>query len=142
MHKIFGREPAVFWSLVAGLVLALLQLIPMPTAVNGALNAVTLAAAGLVTAAMVATDKVLPALVGLIQAVFALFLALGTPVAETTQTGILALVAAGAAFFVRGQVDAKVLPNGSTDSDPGDHYGGAHEVTTTMPAVDEGGHAR
>jgi hypothetical protein len=107
-NKILGREPAVFWALVAGVLLALLQLIPMPTEVNGALNAAVLAAAGLVTAAMVATEKVLPALVGLIQATFAVFLAFGTPVAETTQTGILALVAAVASFFVRGSVAAKV----------------------------------
>ncbi len=116
-NKILGREPAVFWALVAGVVLALLQLIPMPSEVNGALNAAVLAAAGLVTAAMVATDKVLPALVGLIQATFAVFLAFGSPVPETTQTGILALVAAVASFFVRQNVVAPVDDGGDTIGD-------------------------
>lgn len=111
-NKILGREPAVFWALVAGVVLALLQLIPMPSEVNGALNAAVLAAAGLITAAMVATDKVLPALVGLLQATFAVFLAFGSPVSETVQTGILTLVAAVAAFFVRQNVIPPVLAGG------------------------------
>lgn len=107
-NKILGREPAVFWALNVGVMLALLRLIPLPAEINGALNGAVLAAAGLVTAAMVATDKVLPALVGLIQATFAVFLAFGTPVPEVTQTGILALIAAVASFFVRQNVVAPV----------------------------------
>lgn len=152
MNKILGREPAVFWSLVAGVLLALLQLIKMPTEVNGALNALVLAAAGVATAIAVASDKVLPALVGLVQAMFALFLSLGTPVPETTQTGILALLAAVAAFFVRFSVDAKLDSAGESkleaayqngyqsaqDDYPVPEVGrssGAHGLTETMPRV-------
>jgi hypothetical protein len=113
MKKILGREPAVFWSLVAAVLLALLQLVPMPTEVNGALNGLVLAGAGVATAVMVAADKALPALVGLVQAVFAVFLAFGTPVPETTQTGILALLASVAGFFVRSQVLVKLDGDGA-----------------------------
>lgn len=105
--KILGREPAVFFALVAGILLALIKFIPFTPEVSGALNAAVLAAAGFATAATVAADKVLPALVGLVQAVFAVFLAYGSPVPESTQTGILALIAAAGAFFVRQNVVAK-----------------------------------
>lgn len=132
MKKILGREPAVFWSLVAAVQLALLQLWPMPHAVNGALNGVVLAGAGLATAAMVSVDKVLPALVGLVQAVFAVYLAFGTPVAETTQTGVLALLAAVAGFFVRQNVEAPVDAYGLSTA-------GVHDRLTA--AYDNGYHA-
>jgi hypothetical protein len=85
--------------------------------VAGALNAAVLAAAGLATAALVDVDKVLPALVGLVQATFAVFLAYGSPVPEHTQAGILALIAAAAAFFVRQNVEAPVMGDGRTLAD-------------------------
>jgi len=111
-NKIMGREPAVFFALIAGLILALIQILNVSDPVAGALNAAVLAAAGLATAALlVDTDKVLPALVGLVQATFAVFLAYGSPVAEHTQAGILALIAAAAAFFVRQNVDAPLDSN-------------------------------
>jgi hypothetical protein len=105
-NKIMGREPAVFFALVAGVLLAFIQILNVTDPLAGALNAVVLATAGVGTAALVDTDKVLPALVGLVQATFAVFLAYGSPVAEHTQAGILALIAAAAAFFVRQNVDA------------------------------------
>lgn len=114
MTKVLGREPAVFWALVAGVLLALLQLFPLPTEVAGAANALVLAAAGVLTAFAVASDKALPALAGLIQAVFALFLSLGTPVPDQIQTGILALLAAVGAFFVRQNVMPPILSSGGT----------------------------
>jgi hypothetical protein len=108
MKKIIGREPAVFFALVAGLVLAIIQLTNVPVPIMGALNGLVIAGAGLATAAMVDVDRVLPALVGLVGAVFAVFLAYGSPVPENTQAGILALITAGAAFFVRQNVVAPV----------------------------------
>lgn len=104
MFKIFGREPAVFFSLLASLVLAIVQFVDMPDALQGAVNALVLAGAGFATAATVSAERALPALVGLVQAVFAVFLAYGTPVPESTQTGILALISALASFFVRQNV--------------------------------------
>ena len=104
--KIFGREPAVFFALLAGILLAVIKFVPFTTEVSGALNAVVLAGAGFATAATVSAEKALPALVGLVQAVFAVFLAYGSPVPESTQTGLLALIAAVMAFFVRQNVYA------------------------------------
>lgn len=127
--KILGREPAVFFALLAGLALAIIQLVNVTDPVAGALNAVVLGAAGLATAAVVGTDKVLPALVGLVQAVFAVFLAYGSPVAEHTQAGILALIAAAAAFFVRQQVDAPL--------DWEFNRSGFHAVTQTVRSPGE-----
>lgn len=127
VNKILGREPAVFFGLVASVLLVLIQFVPRilpdPVGINltGALNGVVLAGAGLATAAYVDSEKVLPALTGLVAAVFAAFLAYGTPVPESTQTAILAAVAPIAAFFVRG----KVWP--PLDHDFGDRMKGAFD---------------
>lgn len=110
MPKILGREPAVFWALVATLAQAVLLLFPLTGEVQGAANAAILAAAGFLTAAMVSVDAALPALTGLIKAVFAVILAFGVDFPDTTQVGILAVVTAIGAFFVRQNVEAKVGP--------------------------------
>lgn len=128
-RKIFGREPAWVFAFVASVLLALIQFANVPTDLAGALNAVVLAGAGFATAATVSAERALPALVGLVQAVFAVFLAYGSPVDESTQTGILALIAAISAAFVRGNVEA-----------PRDAYGlstkGVHDRLTA--AYDNG----
>jgi hypothetical protein len=110
MRKIFGREPAVFWALAATLVQALFLLVPWSDEVHGVVNAATLAAAGFLTAAWVSVDAALPALIGLLKAVFAVVLAFGVDFPDTTQVGILAVVTAIGAFFVRQNVEAKVGP--------------------------------
>ena len=110
MNRIFGREPAVFWGLVATLIQACALLLPLNTAAQGAVNAATLALAGFLTAAMVSVDAALPALIGLLKAVFALVLAFGMHVPDGTQVGILAIVTAFGAFFIRQNVTAKVGP--------------------------------
>ncbi len=114
-NKILGREPAVFFlGLVAPVLLAVIKFLPFTPEVSGALNAVVLAAAGAAVAVMVATDKVLPALLGLAGAVFALYQAFGTAVPENTQTGILELIAVAAALFTRQNVEAPVMASGGT----------------------------
>jgi hypothetical protein len=105
---IWGREPAVFWNMVATFVMAVLLLFPVDEHLHGLLNAAALAAAGFATAAMVSVDVALPALTGLIKAVFAVVIAFGMNIPESTQVGILAIVAAAGAFFVRQQVVPKV----------------------------------
>lgn len=110
MRRIWGREPAVFWAMVATLLQALLLLFPLTVQVQGAANAVILAVAGFATAAMVSVDAALPVLTGLIKAIFALVLALGLHLPDTTQVGILAVVTALGAFLVRANVTAKVGP--------------------------------
>lgn len=106
--KILGREPAVFFALAASVLLAVIQFVNVPDTISGALNAAVLAGAGFATAAMVSAERALPALTGLVQAVFAVFLAYGSPLAESTQTGILALIAAVGAYFVRQNVYAPI----------------------------------
>jgi hypothetical protein len=108
--KILGREPAVFWAMVATLAQAVLLLFHLDPQVQGACNAALLAAAGFLTAAAVSVDAALPALTGLLKAVFAVLLAFGTPLSEPTQVAILAIVTALGAFFVRQQVVARVQP--------------------------------
>lgn len=113
MRMILGREPAVFWAMVATLLQAVLLLFPLSVDVQGTANAVILALAGFATAAMVSVDAALPALTGLIKAVFALVLSLGMNLPDTTQVGILAVVTALGAFFVRQNVVAKVPARGA-----------------------------
>jgi hypothetical protein len=113
--KILGREPAVFFALAASVLLAAIQFFNVPDQLSGALNAAVLAGAGFATAAMVSAERALPALTGLVQAVFAVFLAYGSPLAESTQTGILALIAAVGAYFVRQNV---LAPIGEDQVDP------------------------
>ena len=108
--RILGREPAVFFALVATLIQSVLLLFDLDPQVQGAINAVVLAAAGLCAAAFVSIDAALPALTGLIKAVFALVLAFGVELPDSTQVGILAVVTALGAFFVRENVTAKVPP--------------------------------
>jgi hypothetical protein len=108
-NLIMGREPAVFFGLVAAILLAIVRLVGLTDPVAGAANAVILAAAGVTTALFLEKlDAVLPTIVGLVQAVFALLLAYGSPLPESTQTGILALITAGAAFLVRQNVTAPI----------------------------------
>lgn len=108
MRTIWGREPAVFWSLVATLVQAVLLLFPWSDEVHGVVNAGVLALAGFLTAAWVSMDAALPALVGLIKAAFAVLLVFGLQVPDHVQVAVLAIVGAAAAFWVRTQVTASV----------------------------------
>lgn len=112
MKLLFGREPAVFFGMLAAILLAVIMLLPWSAEINGTLNAAVVAATGLATALVVDTDKLLPALTGLVQAVLAVIAAFGTDIPANTQAGILALIAAAAAFFVRSQVDAKLMADG------------------------------
>lgn len=119
MRLILGREPAVFWALVATLIQAVALFFPLSVQAQGTVNAATLALAGFLTASMVSVDAALPALIGLLKAVFALVLAFGVNLPDTTQVGILAVVTAFGAFFLRQNVTAKVGPatsiTGGTD---------------------------
>lgn len=123
MRLIFGREPAVAVEMLGSVALALLLLVPMDDAVRGTANAAVLALAGFVTALLVSADKALPALTGVIKAAFALVLALGVDLPDATQVGILAVVSAVGAFFVRQQVVAPV-PQSATGRAYGQHAAG------------------
>lgn len=111
--KVFGREPAVVIAFIATLLQILASLGFGPNAVvQGAVIAVLTAAAGVVTAFKVATDKALPAALGFAQAGFALLLALNFHVSADVQSAVAAGVAAAFALFVRTQVTAPVGPQG------------------------------
>jgi uncharacterized membrane protein len=107
MTRIFGREPAVAVEMLGGVALALLLLIPMSDEIRGVSNALV------------------PALKGVITAVFALVLALGVDLPDATQVGILAVVSAVGAFFVRTQVTAPQAPATGGLSN-GRHSGGEY----------------
>lgn len=112
--KILGREPAVFFALVA----AAIQLLSVTVThwdpeTQGVINAVVVALAGFLTAWKVATETAFAALAGLIKAVFALMLAFGLHVDSPTQTAVMVLVTAIGAWVVRSQADAPVTKNGA-----------------------------
>lgn len=106
--KIFGREPAVAFAMLATLLQALVLFFNLSPEMQSLVNAALLAAAGFATAATVSVDQALPALVGVIKAVFAVVLGFGVDVPSTTQVAVLAVVTALGAFFVRQQVTAPV----------------------------------
>jgi len=109
--KVFGREPAAWIALLA-VVLQLLSsyLIHWSADTQGVVNAVIVALFGLWTAAHLPDwrDKILPALLGLVQAVFALMLAFGADVPATVQSQWMAFITTAVALFVRTQVTAPV----------------------------------
>jgi hypothetical protein len=105
--KIFGREPAVVLAIFSALLQALAAFgLNLSPELQGAATAVIAAVFGAWTAFSVAQDKVLPALLGLAQAGFALLLSLGLDVPTTTQVAVSTLVTAVVAAFVRTQVVA------------------------------------
>ena len=112
--KILGREPAVFFALIA----AAIQLLSVTVThwdpeTQGVINAVVVALAGFFTALSLATEKAFAALAGLIKAVFALMLAFGLHVDAPTQTAVMVLVTAVGAFIVRQNADAPVTKEGA-----------------------------
>jgi hypothetical protein len=110
MKTILGREPVVAFELLAGLLLAAIALLPLDGTLTVALNAAVVAAASLATAAALpdARDKVLPALLAFARALMAVWIGLGFDLSETTQAGIIGLISAAAAFFVRQQVTPRI----------------------------------
>ena len=74
--------------------------------IAGLVNAVAVALAGAITAAIVKSENLLPLIVGAAQAVLALIVGLGVGWTPEQQALLLAPVAIVAGFIVRGQVDA------------------------------------
>lgn len=109
--KIFGREPALWLALVGNVVMFVSAfLVHLSDTQQGAVNAVALAAVGLLTAWQVAKEKLTPAILGFVSAVIALAVSFGLHLDAGNQTVIMGLVAAVVAMFVRTQVVAKVPP--------------------------------
>jgi hypothetical protein len=111
--KVFGREPALVLAFIATVLqLASALGLPLSTAQQGLLNATIAAAFGLFTAAAVARERLVPALVGFVVAVFAVLTGFGFEISDVTQTAVVSVLTAGAAMFVRTQVTAPVPAEG------------------------------
>jgi len=109
--KIFGREPAAWIALFAVLLQLLSSyLIHWSDGTQGVVNAVIVALFGLWTAAHLPAwrDKILPALLGVAQAVFSLLFAFGNDVPAKTQSEWMAFITVVVGLFVRTQVTAPV----------------------------------
>lgn len=105
----FNREPALILALVAATVQMVSAFIfPLTAGQQGVLNALAVAVAGLVTAVLVRSDQLAPALLGVVQAILALGLAFGLALDTASQAVIMSFAAAIVAMFVRTQVTAPV----------------------------------
>lgn len=105
-----GREPALLY---VGLLAPAVQMIAAfflvtDPAVQGAVNAVAVALAGAITAALVKSDQLVPALTGLAQAGIALVLAFGVALSAEQQATVMTFVGVVVAIIVRDRVTARV----------------------------------
>ncbi len=102
------REPAL---LLIGVIAPAAQLIlsfaPWDAGVVTGLNAVAVAAAGLLTALFLRRDELVPALTGVGQAVLVLVLGFGLAVSPDQQALYMTVVGLVVAAFVRTQVEPK-----------------------------------
>jgi hypothetical protein len=105
-----SREPALLYiGLLAPVVQAVAAFVlnASPT-LQGAVNALAVALAGAITAALVRADNLVPAITGAFQAVLALVLALGWDLTSEQQATVMVAVGAIAAVVVRDRVVAPV----------------------------------
>jgi hypothetical protein len=102
------REPALLLiGLLAPVVAAVAAFVFAASPdVQGAVNAVAVAVAGAITAFMVRSDNLLPAITGAVQAVIALVLAFGVHWDSGQQAALMVALGAIAAFLVRDRVTA------------------------------------
>jgi len=103
------REPALILALVASIIQMVSAFIfPLTVSQQGVLNACAVAAAGLITAAVVKSDQLAPAILGFAQAAIALGIAFGWHLTDTNQSIIMTFIATVVSMFVRTQVTAPV----------------------------------
>lgn len=105
-----SREPALLYiGLLAPVVQALAAFVfGADPHLQGAVNALAVALAGAITAALVRADNLVPMIVGAFQAVLALILALGVALSSEQQAAVMVAVGAVAAVVVRDRVVAPV----------------------------------
>jgi len=101
-----GREPAQWIQLASGLVIFLTPILHLTPEMQGAVMAVVTCAFGLATAAVVSSEKAAAAVAALIKALIALALAFRLNLTPDMQTGIMVLVEAATAWYLRTQVVA------------------------------------
>lgn len=107
--KIFGREPAL-WAAFATSAIAMFSAFVLPLSIDqqGVLNAVVVAVLGLVTAAVLRTDGISAAVLGLVKAILAVGIAFGLAWEPATQAVVMTFAAAVTAMFVHTQETAPV----------------------------------
>lgn len=103
------REPALILALVASAIqMVSAFLFHLTVDQQATLNAVAIAAAGLVTAIMVKSEQLAPVILGLLQAALAVGLAFGLYLSPENQSVLMTFAAAVVAMFVRQIVVAPV----------------------------------
>lgn len=112
------REPALW----VGVLAVLAQWVPpiimtLSPGVASIVNAAIVAVAGALTAYLVHSDKLAPAIMGAVQAVLALGLGLGLHLPQDIQAEVMAAITALVAAYVRTQVFAVVPPRPSPPYD-------------------------
>lgn len=102
------QEPVLIWQgLVIPGLMGLSLFFGLSTEVQGYLDAVLLAAGGVVAMLGVDWRQALPLLGGLAKAVFALIAGLGLHLAPNVQVGVMALIGVAVAYYTQSQVTAK-----------------------------------
>jgi hypothetical protein len=118
MTNFLLRYPAVVLGVISAFLQTLVAYgIDLTGGQTGAINAIAAAVFGVATAAVLAHDRLLPAILGLGQAAFTLFIAFGAHLSDaqvSTALGLLAAVATPLVMlFTHTQVTAAVSKNGS-----------------------------
>jgi len=107
---IFGREPALYISLAASVIRLLAAfVVDLSDLQQSALNAVIVAAAGLLIAHIVHDGQV-AAILGFVQALVSLAIGFGLKLDADAQAVIMSVVGTTVAMFTRTQVTAPVQP--------------------------------
>jgi hypothetical protein len=108
MIKLWGREPSQWIQLVSGVLVFLTPLLGLTAEVNGAVIAVVTAVFGVLNGLAVSVERAAPMVAGLIKALIALALAFRLDLSPEMQAGVLVMVEAAVAWYLRTQVTAPV----------------------------------
>lgn len=112
VRTIFGREPAAVLAFIASAVMVFATFVyPLTSEQQGALNAVAMAAVGIITMYAVSEDGGLALIVGLAKAVMALALSFGLHWTPEVQAVVMTFITVTTQLFVRTQVTAPTPPS-------------------------------
>lgn len=110
---IFGREPALVLGLVQAVILAAVTFgLDLTAGQQGVVIALASAGVGLYVATKVERDKLVPRVLGFVQAFVALAVAFGWDASADTQGVVMTLAGAVVAMYTRTQVTAVVDADG------------------------------
>lgn len=110
---IFGREPALVLGLVQAVVLAAVTFgLDLTAGQQGVVIALASSGVGLYVATKVERDKLVPRVLGFVQAFVALAVAFGWDASPDTQGVVMTLAGAVVAMYTRTQVTAVVDADG------------------------------